>query len=303
MMRLASLLLLIIGIITAGCTPSASDNKTELTVYTSIYPIQFAVERIGGDAVDAKTIYPPGVDAHTYEPAAREMTAIAESDAFIYLGAGMEGFAETAADALASQDVTLIEIGKQQSLFHGDHSNHKGHTHGNHNPHIWLDPIRMIDMADMISDRLIDMAPENKDRFVKNFNALKNELLALDQSFQQTLASKTDKRVLVSHAAYTYWEQRYRLEQIAISGLSSNDEPSQKELVTIIEQAKQSDMDYILFEQNNSDRVSEIIQNEIDAKALMIHNLSVLTEADIRNGENYLSLMRHNLNVLDQATK
>ncbi len=75
------------------------------------------VERIGGETVYAESVYPPGVDAHTYEPAAREMTAIADGDAFIYLGAGLEGFAETAADALASQDIKLVEIGTNEELF------------------------------------------------------------------------------------------------------------------------------------------------------------------------------------------
>ncbi|TRM13074.1 adhesin [Lentibacillus cibarius] len=301
--HLLIILFFVTGLITIGCTASESDDNTKLTIFTSIYPIQYAVERIGGDAVHAETIYPPGVDAHTYEPTTREMTAIAGSDAFIFLGAGMEGFAETAANALASQDLELVEIGKDKELFHGDTSNHDGHHHHDHNPHIWLDPVRMIDMASIIKDKLIDIDQENKKRFVNNFNRLKNDLLTLDQTFQKTIATKVDKKVLVSHAAYTYWEQRYGIEQIAISGLSSNDEPSQKELVKIIEQAKQSARHYVLFEQNTSDRVSEIIQNEIGAEALTIHNLSVLTEADIKDGENYLSLMQHNLNVLDQATK
>ncbi len=62
-------------------------------------------------------------------------------------------------------------------------------------------------------------------------------------------------------------------------------------------------MDYVLFEQNSSDRVSDIIQEQIGAKALYIHNLSVLTEADINEGEDYMSLMKHNLDVLNQATE
>src|SRR5699024_5328086 len=257
------------------------------------------VERIGEKSVDAESVYPPGVDAHTYEPSSREITSIAEGDAFIYLGAGMEGFAETAAEALDSQDVALIEIGADETLFHDastqdtahDHVGNDDHHH-DHNPHIWLDPMRMIDMADTVKDKLIELNPEKKEQYTENFNALKNDLLALDQQFRRTLKPKENKKILVSHAAYGYWEERYGIEQVAISGLSSSDEPSQKELITIIDQAKKYHLDYILFEQNSSERVSEIIQDHIGAKSLYIHNLSILTEADIDNGEDYLSLMK-----------
>ncbi|MFD1362543.1 metal ABC transporter solute-binding protein, Zn/Mn family [Lentibacillus salinarum] len=316
------ILLLIAGIFTVGCTQTKTetDTNTDLTIYTSIYPIQYAVEQIGGDSVDVESVYPPGVDAHTYEPSSKEMTAIAEGDTFIYLGAGMEGFAETAAQALDSQDTALIEIGADEALFHedtgahnsGNEEKHEEHHHGqaeseahhhDQNPHIWLDPERMIDMASTIKDELIALNPESSEQYTENFNALKDDLLALDHQFRETLESKENKKILVSHAAYGYWEERYDIEQIAVSGLSSNHEPSQKELTTIMDQAEEHNLDYILFEQNSSDRVSEIIQDQIGAKSLQIHNLSVLTEADIKNGEDYLSLMKHNLEVLDQATE
>lgn len=311
MMKLYQVIIFILltGIFAAGCTPSESEknSNTDLKIYTSLYPIQYAVERIGNQSIETESVYPPGVDAHTYEPSSREMTSIAEGDAFIYLGAGMEGFAETAAQALDSQDIALIELGEDEKLFHDEPSDNDTHDqaghHHDHNPHIWLDPVRMIDMADTIKDRLIDLNPKKSGQYTENFNALKDDLLTLDEQFRKTLETKKSKKILVSHAAYGYWEEHYGIKQIAISGLSSSEEPSQKDLTKIIDQARKYNMDYILFEQNTSDHVSEIIQNQIGAKSLSIHNLAVLTDADIENGEDYLSLMNHNLEVLDQATE
>ncbi len=299
------IILTIIGIIATGCSPSSSDsaNNDDITIFTSIYPIQYAVEQIGGEAVSAKSIYPPGVDAHTYEPTSKEMTAIADGDAFIYLGAGMEGFAETAAAALASQDVNLIELGKHEELFHQEENGHASHSHGDVNPHIWLDPQRMIEMSGYIKDKLTEINPENKQVYTQNFKALKKDLVALDNRFKETLQPKENKEILVSHAAYGYWEERYGIKQIAISGLSSSDEPSQKELTEIIDLAEEKKLNYVIFEQNGSDDVSKIIQDQIGAEALYIHNLSVLNETDIENEADYLSIMNKNLQVLDKATE
>lgn len=339
--------LLFLGLFAAGCSSAnqaANENQAGLTIYTTIYPIQYAVERIGGENVTAETVYPPGVDAHSYEPASKDITKIAEGDAFIYLGAGMEGFAETAADALASQPVELVELGQHEALFngeeshpdeehtdhgysdeangedqHGEHNHdedahtddsttdenhaHEGHSHGDHNPHIWIDPLRMLQMAELIKDKLIELNPEEKTFYTENFTALQEDLLALDEQYTETLEDKTEKQILVSHAAYSYWEDRYGIEQIAINGLSTSSEPSQKELTAIIDQAEKHQLDTIIFEQNTSDRVTKIIQKEIGADAATIHNLSVLTEENINNGEDYLSIMKDNLEVLDKVTK
>ncbi|WP_087972661.1 metal ABC transporter solute-binding protein, Zn/Mn family [Oceanobacillus rekensis] len=313
-------LLLFFILIVAGCSSTEEDSTTnddKLTIYTSIYPIQYAVERIGGDTVSAKTVFPPGVDAHTYEPTTKDMTSIADSSAFIYMGAGMEGFAESAADALISQDVSLIEIGVHDELFHSEDQHehdsdagngheetdsHDGHNHGDHDPHIWIDPVRMIEMAEIIKTELITLNPNEEALYNENFTVLEGDLQELDKRFTEVLSNKNDKNILVSHAAYGYWEEKYGLEQIAINGLSSSSEPSQKDLTKIIDQAREYDLNYIIFEQNSSNRVSEIIQEEIGAESLIIHNLAVLTEDDITNNEDYFSLMEHNLEVLDKAT-
>ncbi|HLS60701.1 MAG TPA: zinc ABC transporter substrate-binding protein [Virgibacillus sp.] len=292
----------ILSLILVGCSSTGSNNQadTELLIYTSIYPIQYVTEEIAGEIATVESVYPPGVDAHTYEPATKEVTAIAGSDAFIYLGAGMEGFAETTAEALHSKDVSLIELGENKELFQTDTPTE---DHHDHDPHIWLDPLKMIEMAALITDELIQITPDHEDEYNKNFKELETNLLALHEEFSEGLERKENKKIIVSHAAYGYWEDLYGIEQIPISGLSSGSEPSQKELTKIVKLAEENQIKYVIFEQNSSDRVSEIIQEHIQADPLRIHNLEVLTEEDLDNQKDYLSIMKENLDVLKQATQ
>lgn len=288
-----------------GCQDATDESHNDkLTIYTSIYPIQYAVERIGGDAVMSQSVYPPGVDAHTYEPTTKDMTDIAKGDAFIYLGSGMEGFAETAANALQETNVKRIELGRHKELFRADHNDEDDihhHDHGDIDPHMWLDPTRLIMAASYIKDTLIELDPGKEKLFTANFESLKEDLIHLDEDFKSTLQNKDNKTILVSHAAYGYWEERYGIEQLPINGLSSSEEPSQRDLTKIIHQAESSNLHYVIFEQNASNQISEIIQDYIDAKALTIHNLSVLTDKDIENQDDYLTLMKKNLHVLDEV--
>src|SRR5690625_7998710 len=114
--------LLFIGGIIVGCssldedTSSSEQSTSDLTVYTTVYPLQFMVEEIGGDSVTAHSVYPPGADGHTYEPTSKQKTEFAKSDALSYIGEGMERSDESISSALSLQDVELIEIGKQEKI-------------------------------------------------------------------------------------------------------------------------------------------------------------------------------------------
>ncbi|WP_156288486.1 metal ABC transporter solute-binding protein, Zn/Mn family [Oceanobacillus salinisoli] len=337
----AIILLILVTSVMIGCTAENTEEETinnneSLKIYTTVYPIEYAIGRISGGSIMVESVYPPGVDEHSYEPTSKDMTDIAKSDAFIYIGAGLEPFAETAAETLSSQNLTVIELGQYEELFHADDSvkpeqesdehneneeadhedeheshehdeetshddedEHDDHNHGDQDPHIWIDPLRMLEMSEIIKEELVKLNPESESLYNENFEELKEDLVALDEEFTETLQEKSNKRLLVAHAAYGYWEERYGIEQIAINGLSSSSEPSQKELTEIIDQARKYELDYVIFEQNTSSRLTEVIQDEIGAESATIHNLSVLTDEDIANNEDYLSLMKKNLETLN----
>lgn len=301
--RTSLVLLIILLFIISACSNSNNDSTNEthenkLTIKTTLYPLEYIIEEIGGNNVEVETIYPPGVDAHTYEPTSKEITELAQADAFVYLGAGMEGFASKAASALEKQNVDLIEIGSHDSLFAD--TTKKGDS--DIDPHIWLDPLRMNKMADVLLEELIELAPEFEAEFDENLRVFKEKMITLDQDYENTLKNKHNKQILVTHAAYGYWERSYNIEQLSISGLSTSDEPSQKQLANIARLAKVQQINYVIYGQNDGNKTAEIIQEHIGADKLTLHNLEVLTDEDIESDADYLSLMEDNLAVLDKAT-
>ncbi|ARI78367.1 metal ABC transporter solute-binding protein, Zn/Mn family [Halobacillus mangrovi] len=301
---------------------ASSGNDHQLKIHTTVYPLKYFTEQIAGDAVEVDSILPPGSDPHTYEPTTKEMVKMADADAFIYSGAGLEGYAETISEAIQPEGVAILEAsqgiqleehvhehsgeehaGEEQEHHEGEakEEDHEGHNHGEQDPHIWLDPIRSVQLAENIKDQLVELKPEQKEQFNKNFEQLKKKLETLDEEFHKQLESKPKSKIIVSHAAYGYWEQAYGIEQVPISGLSATSEPSQKELEEIIKKAEEHEISHVLFEQNVTPKVSKVVQKEIGAEALRVHNLSVLTEEDIKNKEGYFTLMRENLEVLSEA--
>ncbi|WGD98874.1 metal ABC transporter solute-binding protein, Zn/Mn family [Bacillus safensis] len=300
----------------AACSSNAGTNASKgkadgkLTIYTTIFPIQDFTEKIGGSHVHAQSVYPANADAHSFEPSSKTMVEMVEGDAFIYSGTGAEAFADKTAATLknqgvktvkAAEGIKLLSTKEEHSHGEGEDHDHDGHDHGDKDPHAWLDPVYAQQMAKNIKDTLVSLDPDHKDDYTKNYENLKKDLQSLDQEFKTTLSKAKHKEILVSHAAYGYWEKRYGIEQISVLGLSASEEPSQKQLENIVQKAEKHHIQYVIFENNVSSKVSDTIRSEIGAKSLTLKNLESITEDDAKNGESYVSLMKQNLKTLNTA--
>ena len=138
-------------------------------------------------------------------------------------------------------------------------------------------PVLSDALAFSIKEALIEIAPEKKAEFEKNFEALRDDFLMLDREFIEMASNAPTKTFFVSHAAFGYIADIYGLEQVAIAGLNSQSEPSQKQLASIVNMQKNIMIKYVFFEQNVSSKLTDVIRKEIGAESLMLHNLGVLT--------------------------
>lgn len=314
---------ILIGILLTGCAEGSkeeSDNPEVLDVYTTVYPLQYFTEVIGGEHVEVTSIYPPGADEHTFEPSQKDMMKIADADLFFYVGLGLEGFVEKAKGTLKNEQVTLHGAGEdihlkathdeEDSHAHsGDeddhdedsHTENDHHNHGGIDPHIWIDPLYAKELAESIKEQLSAKLPAYSETFEENYLELSADLDQLDADFKNLTETANHNEIIVAHSAYGYWESRYGIQQLSISGLSTTSEPSQKELQSLIEHAKEADLKYVISEQNYQSKLADIVQKELGASSLTLHNLSVLTEDDIESNETYFSLMKKNLQTLEKA--
>ena len=304
---------------------TSEGNTEQLIVMTTIYPLQFFAGEIGGDYVEATSILPSGSDAHSYEPTSKEMIAVAEADLFIYNEAQAESYAVTIKEALADEEVAFLEASTgldmitylhDHSHTETDHEEEDAHDHeaedhedeadaqahgSDYDTHVWLSPKLSIDLSENILEELIRLMPEQESYFRANYDTLVEELTALDESFETVLDEVPNKTILVTHAAYNYWARDYGIEQLAVTGLSPSNEPSQQQLIELIDLVEDRAIDTILFEQNISSKVSEVIRDEAGLETKELHNLSTLRTEDIEADEDYFSLMERNLTVLEDV--
>jgi zinc transport system substrate-binding protein len=299
------------GCSTTNSAPShKSDvsNPEKLVVYASFYPLAFFAQEIGGDKVEVHTITPVGAEPHDYEPTQKEMVQINQADLLVYNGAGLEGWVEKIKNNVDPQKTRVIETTKNLDLHStkeekSDHHQHEEDHEHEIDPHVWLDPQLAKKQAENIKNALVQKDPKHKSMYENNFDQLAKRFDQLDQSYKTELSQLKKRDVITSHAAYGYLTARYGLNQVAISGLSTDQQPSPKKLKEIIQLARQKHISYIFFEKLVQPKVASIVTDEIHAIPLVLDPLEGLTSEEIKKGEDYFTISMRNLQNLKTALK
>ncbi|MDK2918884.1 MAG: zinc transport system substrate-binding protein [Candidatus Petromonas sp.] len=288
---------------------SAEERDGKLLVYASIYPMYDFAQKIGGDKIDLRMMVPPGAEPHDWEPTAKLMAQMEKADVFIYNGVNMEMWADKLVKSISSEKLKVVEASSGVSLIkledheEGEYGKHEGEedNHGDYDPHVWLDPMRALKQAENIKNAFVAADEENMEFYESNFNEFANKLRELDQKYREELKDRKLNEIVVAHAAFGYLADRYGLEQISVSGLTPQEEPSAAKMAQITELVREHGIKYIFFETLTSPKLAKVIANETGAKTAVLNPVGGLTKDEIEEGKGYISIMEDNLEILKKA--
>ncbi|GCF95015.1 zinc ABC transporter substrate-binding protein AdcA [Enterococcus florum] len=299
-------LLLIAGVLSACGTEKAAEKNEELTVVASFYPMYDFTKNIVGEEGTVELLVPAGTDSHDFEPSARDINKIQEADAFVYNDENMEMWVSDVADSLKQENVTMIKATKDLLLLPAsDEHEHDHGEEGHHHeldPHVWLAPSLAMKEVEAIRDQLSEVYPEHAAIFSKNAQSYLEKLAALDQQYTEALSQAKQKSFVTQHAAFSYLALEYGLNQVPISGVSAEEEPSPARLAELKHFVETNGIEYIYFEQNAKSTVADTLADEANIKTAILNPLEGLTEKQMKAGEDYLSIMENNLKELRKTT-
>jgi zinc transport system substrate-binding protein len=273
-----------LGMTSCGGEDSSASGQTT-SVVAAFYPLAYAAEQIGGPRIDMRNLTPPGTEPHDVELSARDVGHVRSADVVLYVGSGFQPALEDALEGSEADAVDLLEGLQLRGAAEGDEDLE-------FDPHVWLDPLRYAEMSDRIGTAL--GRPQEAARF-------RAQLEGLDREYETGLGRCARREIVTSHAAFGYLAERYRLEQIAITGLSPEAEPTPQELKEVVEDVRAHDATTVFFETLVSPRLAETVARETGAGAAVLNPLEGLTEEELDRGEDYFSLMRANLRTLREA--
>jgi zinc transport system substrate-binding protein len=279
-------IVLILGAIVAalaGCGGSGDASGGRTAVVAAFYPLAFAAERIGGEDVEVRNVTPPGTEPHDVELSAREVERVRSADVVLYLGGGFQPSLERAVDGADGEAVDLLE---GLELRAGDEDAEHAVD-----PHVWLDPVLFADIARRIGHALPGASA----------GGLQRDLRALDREFRDGLRDCERRTIVTSHAAFGYLAARYGLEEVPITGVSPETEPTPRQLEAIVREVEATGATTIFFETLLSPRLAETVARETGARTAVLNPIEGLTPEQADAGASYFSLMRDNLASLRGA--
>jgi len=283
----------------AGCgnsdaAESGSDQK--LDVVTSFYPLQFVAEKIGGDRVQVSNLTAPGVEPHDLELTPKQVGTLAKAKLVIF-----EKGLQPAVDEAVEQNAPTagLDIAPAAELEATGADFGEDAKSGALDPHFWLDPVRVGNVADAVAEKLAAADPAGADGYKQRATALRGELNALDTDFRTGLANCKLKVFVTSHSAFAYLAKRYGLQQVGIAGTSPDQEPSPAHLKEIQDIVKEHHVTTIFYEELVSPKVAESVARDLKVRTAVLSPIEGL--ADANSTEDYLSLMHENLAELKKA--
>ncbi|MDR1605663.1 MAG: ZinT/AdcA family metal-binding protein [Streptococcaceae bacterium] len=283
-----------------------SQKSDKLKIVTTFYPMQEFTKQIVGDTADVTVLVKPGVEPHDFEPSAKDVAAIQDSDAFVYNNENMETWVPKTTkdmkkvDVIKASEGILLLPGVEEEE-EADHASHEAHEHVL-DPHVWLAPSLAIKEVETIRDQLVKQFPKQKATFTKNAEAYLTKLKALDQAYKDGLANAKQKNFVTQHRAFAYLAMEYGLNQVAVSGLSPEAEPSAARLKDLKAYVEKNDIKYIYFEENASDKIAKTLADETKVQTLVLNPLESLTQEQEKAGEDYITVMTENLQNLKKTT-
>ncbi len=284
---------------------ASSGGGGKLTVMTSIYPLQYITARIAGDHATVELLTPAGTEPHDLELTPKQVASVSDADMVVYA----KGFQPAVDDAVSNApdrgfDVApsarlTLALAEEEGHSHAEES-HSGEATGEHaaetvDPHFWLDPTRLADVADAVAKQLGERSPDAAATFTANAKAVREDLAKLDASYSTGLATCTNRTLVTSHAAFGYLADRYKLTQRGITGLDPETEPDAKALAEVTDFVKQNKVATVYYETLVSPAVAQTVARDTGAKTAVLDPLEGLAAGSTQT---YLTVMQTNLSTL-----
>ena len=266
-----------------------SNGDSSNTIYTSFYPVYEFTSRIVGDKFNVVNITPAGVEPHDFEISAKQLANLYDSKALFINGLGLEHWYNSLNSKITSKTYEVskdIPTRKQNNIV---------------DPHIWLNPLYAIKEMTNITSYMSEIDPDNKAYYEANLLKATNEFTTLDEYLLNEVATFTNKNILVNHAAFGYMCDRYGLNQIYVSGLEPEEEPSPQVIAEIIKKVDEYQINTIFTEELASSEVSEAIARQCNIKTDTLNPLEGLKKEQLENGDNYIAVMKDNFKRLKKA--
>lgn len=297
-LRLACLLL-VVALLSTACGDDAGTGASggSLSVVTTTTVLTDFANVIGGDRVRVHGVLKPNVDAHDYEPSAKDLDSMRSAKVIVKNGVNLESWFDDAAAASGTK-AAVVDASAGIRLRAADDQRDSSER----DPHIWHDPRNAKQMVATILSAFVVADPAGAPVYEANAARYSAELDTLDIEIAAKIAKLSNKKLVTNHDAFGYYIDRYGLEFIGsiIPSFETSAEVSASELADLVDEIKAQGVKAVFAESSLPSKVAKTIANEagvevVDGEGALYGDGLGTAKSP---GGTYLAMMRHNTTTI-----
>jgi zinc/manganese transport system substrate-binding protein len=272
--------------------PLRAQEKIQIVASFSILG-DFA-RNVGSDRVNVTTLVGPNSDVHVYTPAPADAKKIADAKLVIINGLGLEGWLPRLVQSSGSKAAIVVTTNGIAPRKLGSDAD----------PHAWQSVVNAKIYVANIRDALIAADQAGAPAYRANADAYLAKLDTLDREVREAVAqiAEARRKVISTHDAFGYFAAAYGIAFIAPQGVSTESEPSARDIAAIITQIRTVKIPAVFLENISDPRLMRRISAETGAR------IGGTLVSDSLTGENgdaptYIDMVRHNIKALTSALK
>ena len=289
--------LLAASILFASLLAQGSSRADErVKVVASFTILADFVRNVGGDRVDVAALVGPNADAHVYTPSPADAKTIAAAKLVVVNGLGFEGWLPRLIKSSGSKAPVIVATDGIVPLKEAPGGHHSV------DPHAWQSVPNAKVYVENIRKALSDADPASAESYRANAARYTAQLDALDRDVRTMVAQipEARRKVISTHGAFGYFAAAYGMAFVAPQGVSTDSEPSARDLARIIAQIRKEKIPAIFLENISDPRLIRRVAVETGAKIGGTLYSDSLTD---EKGEapTYIDMVRHNIKTLQDA--
>jgi len=267
-------LLLIIAVVLFSCnSKKANKNEAGSVITVSILPQKTFVEKIAGDDFEVNVLIPPGSSPAAYSLLPSQLIDVAKSA--VWFRIGYIGFEYSWKDkiAQANTNMKVVDLSEGLDLIadkveqHGDHVHMQGVD-----PHIWLSPVLVKQIAHKILVELLILKPEKRVEYEENYLKFTKEIDKINIEITNKLKEFQGKKIIVFHPSLSYYARDFGLEQYSLE--TGGKEPTPQQLASVVDLARDENLRTIYIQSEFDIEHARVFADEINGEIIQVWPLN-----------------------------
>ena len=277
-------------LLACGSQKNKNEAEEKPVVTVSILPVKTFVEEIAGNDFEINVLLPPGASPADFTLIPSQLKDIARSEVWFRIGyIGFE-FSWKEKIEQANRIMKVVNLSEGLDLITDEYlpSGKKSST-GGINPHTWLSPTLVKQMAASITEELVLLNPEKKEEYRENLSRFVQKVEELDAEIRGKLANFEGRQIILFHPSLSYFAREYGLIQYSLE--PGGKEPTPQRMAVLVDFAKKENIGVIYIQSDLDRSQARVFAEEIDGEVVEMwplnpewfDNLQEITELLIRH--------------------